>query len=178
MSNHLAKWGTLFVAVLVLGAAWLWVSRVPLDAQSQQANPEPAIGYLAPDFTLATLDGGEFNLREVRGTPVVLNFWATWCGPCRRELPALQAAAERYDGEVLIVGVDQGEEASTVQEFVDELGLTFTIPMDAEMQVAHDYNVMGMPTTFFVDADGVIRHVWAGEMNSVTLAEGISRIWP
>ena len=140
--------------------------------------PEPAIGYVAPDFALTTLEGEEFSLREMRGTPVVLNFWATWCGPCRRELPALQAAAERYDGEVLIVGVDQGEAAATVQSFVDELGLTFPIPMDADMDVAQEYNVKGMPTTFFVDADGVIRHIWTGEMNSVTLAEGIAKIWP
>ena len=65
-----------------------------------------------------------------------------------------------------------------MQTFVDELGLTFPIPMDADMEVANDYNVKGMPTTFFVDADGVIRHIWTGEMNSVTLAEGISKIWP
>ncbi len=144
----------------------------------RERDPEPAIGYVAPDFALTTLEGEEFSLREMRGTPVVLNFWATWCGPCRRELPALQAAAERYDGEVLIAGVDQGEAAATVQSFVDELGLTFPIPMDADMDVAQEYNVKGMPTTYFVDADGVIRHIWTGEMNSVTLAEGIAKIWP
>lgn len=172
------KWVALFAVVLVVGAGWLWVSRVPVDAQPQSVNPEPAIGYLAPDFALTTLTGEEFALSDLRGTPMVLNFWATWCGPCRRELPALQTAAERYDGEVLIVGVDQGEEASVVQPFVEELGLTFPIPMDAEMSVAATYNVKGLPTTFFVDADGVIRHIWAGEMNSVTLAEGILKIWP
>jgi cytochrome c biogenesis protein CcmG, thiol:disulfide interchange protein DsbE len=174
----MSKWMALFGAVLVLGAGWIWFTRVPLTAQADRLNPEPAIGYLAPDFALITLDGAEFRLSEVRGTPVVLNFWATWCGPCRRELPALQAAAERYADEVLIVGVDQGEEAATVQGFVDDLGLTFPIPMDRELAVAGEYNVKGLPTTFFVDSHGVIRHVWAGEMNSVTLAEGISKIWP
>lgn len=178
MLSHSAKWGVAIFAILIFGAGWLWVSRVPLSAQPGAIEPEPAIGYVAPDFSLETLDGDVFSLQDVRGTPVVLNFWATWCGPCRRELPALQAAAERYDGEVLIVGVDQGEEAPTVQAFVDELGLTFAIPMDEEMEVAREYNVKGMPTTFFIDADGVIRHIWAGEMNSVTLAEGIAKIWP
>lgn len=174
----MSKWVALSGAILILGVGWLWFTRVPLNAQPDNLGPEPAIGYPAPGFTLATLDGDTFSLDELRGAPVVLNFWATWCGPCRRELPALQAAAERYDGEVLIVGVDQGEDASTVQAFADELGLTFPVPLDGELDVAHDYNVKGLPTTFFIDADGVIRHIWTGEMNSVTLAEGISRIWP
>ncbi len=109
---------------------------------------------------------------------MVLNFWATWCGPCQRELPALQQAAALYDGEVLIVGVDQGEEAAIVQAYVDKLGLTFPMALDHEMEVGNQFNVGGMPTTFFVDGDGVIRHIWTGEMNSVTLAEGIAKIWP
>ena len=178
MSSRFFKWGAVSIALLVVGVGWLWFSRVPLDAQPQSIGPQPAIGYLAPDFTLTTLEGESFTLAQMKGTPMVLNFWATWCGPCRNELPDLQAAAERYDGEVLIAGVDQGEESSVVQAFVNDLGLTFPIPMDADMDVAETYNVKGMPTTFFVDSDGVIRHIWTGEMNSVTLAEGISKIWP
>jgi peroxiredoxin len=77
---------------------------------------------------------------------------------------------------VIFVGVDQGEEAATVQPFVDELGLTFIIPMDAEGAVGLDYNVQGLPTTFFIDRHGVIRSLWMGEMNSVTLAENIANI--
>jgi peroxiredoxin len=91
-------------------------------------------------------------------------------------LPALQAAAERYDDRVLIIGVDQGEEAETVQKYVDQLGLTFPIPMDSEFAVSALYNVRGLPTTFFIDPDGVIRQVWLGEMNSITLAEGVAEL--
>ena len=106
----------------------------------------------------------------------MLNFWATWCGPCKREMPALQGAAQRYHGDVLIVGVDQGEPASTVQEFVDELDLTFDIPLDTDGAVGSRYNVRGLPTTFFIDGDGVIQEIWSGEMNAITLAEKIESI--
>lgn len=172
------KWAAIFASVLILGTVWIWLSRPPASAQPQNLAPEPAVGRPAPDFTLTTLNGDTFTLSEYLGTPLVLNFWATWCGPCRREMPALQAAAIRYDGEALIVGIDQGEDASVVQPFVEEFALTFPIPMDTELAVADLYNVKGLPTTYFVDGDGIIRYVWSGEMNSVTLAEGISRIWP
>lgn len=172
------RWAVVFAVILLAGGGWLWASRVPLTAQPANLSPEPAVGHPAPDFSLQTLDGDLFRLSALHGTPVVLNFWATWCGPCQRELPALQNAAEVYAGEVLIVGVDQGEEAPIVQAYVDKLGLTFPIPMDKDMEAGSQFNVKGMPTTFFVDADGVIRHIWTGEMNSVTLAEGVAKIWP
>jgi peroxiredoxin len=172
------RWWAVFVVVLVAGGAWLYASQVPADAQPAGRPAEPAAGHPAPDFTLATLDGAEFKLSELRGTPVVLNFWATWCGPCQRELPAMQAAAERYDGLVVIAGVDQGEDADTVQAYVDKLQLTFPIPMDTEQDVGQRYNIKGLPTTFFIDGEGIIRRVWAGEMNSITLAENIAQILP
>lgn len=172
------RWWAVFVVILVAGGAWLYASQAPADAQPATRPAEPAVGHPAPDFALTTLDGAQFSLSELRGTPVVLNFWATWCGPCQRELPAMQAAAERYDGLVVIAGVDQGEDAGTVQPFVDELQLTFPIPMDAEQDVGQRYNIKGLPTTFFIDGEGIIRRVWAGEMNSVTLAENIALILP
>ena len=171
------RWTWVFLVLLVAGPVWLWTSRVPAEAQTANLNPDPAVGRPAPDFTLTGLDGQTFQLSELRGKPVVINFWATWCGPCRSEMPSLQTAAMRFDGEVVVVGVDQGEEVAPVQAFVDELGVTFPIALDTEMTVGARYNVKGMPTTFFVDADGVIRHLWVGEMNSVILAEGIATVW-
>lgn len=172
------RWMWVVVTLLIAGPVWLWMSRVPLDAQPVNLAPEPALGRPAPDFTLQTLDGRSFSLSELRGTPVVLNFWATWCGPCQREMPALQTASERYGGAVVIAGIDQAEEAAVVQRFVDEMEITFPIPMDVSSEVGKRYHVSGMPTTYFVDADGIIRHIWMGEMNSITLAEGIAKIWP
>jgi peroxiredoxin len=190
------RWIVAFLAILVFGSAWLWWSRPtgelaagPLTLSDLDANPVatvadpgvdpavgPGVGRMAPDFTLQTLDGGTFRLSEQRGKPVVLNFWATWCGPCQNELPAVQKAAAHFGNDVVFVGVDQGEKAEIVQTFVDKLGLTFTIPMDADGAVGYDYNVQGLPTTFFIDRNGVVKSLWMGEMNSVTLAENIARI--
>ena len=170
------RWHGLFLAILLLGSSWIWFNRVPVAISAAANAPQPAINHPAPDFTLTTLTGETFSLSAARGRPVVLNFWATWCGPCQRELPALQAAAERYGDRVLIIGVDQGEEAATVQRYVDDLGLTFPSPMDSEFTVSALYNVRGLPTTFFIDPDGVIRQVWLGEMNSITLAEGVAEL--
>lgn len=170
------RWHIAFVAILIFGGSWIWLNRVPVAALANVRTPQPAVDYPAPDFTLTTLAGDTFDLSEAQGRPIVLNFWATWCGPCQRELPTLQAAAERYGDRVLIIGVDQGESPETVQSYVDQLGLTFPIPMDAEFAVSELYNVRGLPTTFFIDPQGVIRQMWLGEMNSITLAEGVAEI--
>jgi peroxiredoxin len=198
------RWIIAFLAILVFGGAWLWWSRPggelaaagpltlsDLDAKpvsagtnplSRGADPAadptvgPGVGRMAPDFTLQALNGSTFRLSEQRGKPVVLNFWATWCGPCQNELPAIQKAAAHFGDDVVFAGVDQGEKPEVVQSFVDKLGLTFTIPMDADGAVGYDYNVQGLPTTFFIDRNGVVKSLWMGEMNSVTLAENIAGI--
>ncbi len=172
------RWTVVFLLVLVLGGGWVWWTRPDAAAADTPtfAQAQPAVGRPAPDFTLPALDGSTFRLSDQRGKPVVLNFWATWCGPCQRELPALQRAAEHYDGVVVFAGVDQAETAETVQRYVDKLGLTFAIPMDGEQEVGERYGVLGLPTTFFIDESGVIRSIWMGEMNSVTLAENIATI--
>ncbi len=170
------RWHFVAFLLLLFGLPWIWLNRVPLAAQPDFTTPQPAVNHPAPDFTLTTLAGDSFTLSQERGTPVVLNFWATWCGPCRREMPALQAATERYQGRVQIIGVDEGEPVADVARFVEEFGLTFPIPMDQEFAVGEAYAVQGMPTTFFIDRNGIIRHIWIGEMNSVILAEGIAKI--
>jgi peroxiredoxin len=169
------RWYFFFFVILIGGGAWVWVSRIPA-AQAMPRGPQPAVDYPAPDFTLPTVDGSTVTLSALRGTPVVLNFWATWCDPCRREMPALQATAANYDGQVVVLGIDQGEEPAVVQRFVDEYGLTYPILLDEEFAISERYAIGGMPTTFFIDAEGVIRHLWVGEMNRITLAEGIAQI--
>ena len=92
---------------------------------------------MAPDFTLATLDGGSIQLSDLRGQPIFINFWASWCGPCRAEMPHIQAAYETYSDDGLIVlGVDQLESPPPVAQFVDEYSLTFPIPLDSDGDVS------------------------------------------
>ena len=172
------RWGLVFVVVLVAGGGWLWWTQPGAAAGDVVAasDAQPAVGRPAPDFTLPTIDGGEFRLSDQRGKPVVLNFWATWCGPCQRELPAIERAAEHYKDVVVFAAVDQAETIQTVQRFAEEMGLTITVPLDGEQIVGERYAVMGLPTTYFIDEQGIIRSVWMGEMNSVVLAEHIAGI--
>lgn len=171
------RWTVTFFAILLFGSGWLWWTRLPADASSAVREPQPAAGYPAPDFALIRLDTGEeTTLSALRGKPIILNFWATWCGPCRAEMPALQATYERYGENLLVVGVDQGEERAVVEKFLNELGITFPVLMDGDMTVGREYRILGLPTTFFIDSQGIIRRVHAGEINSAMLAEGIVEI--
>ena len=170
-------WLLLALVILVAGGAWVWANRVPADALAELRTPAPAVDHPAPDFTAPLLSGESFSLGGAQGTPVVLNFWATWCGPCRAEMPVIQAAAKNYGERIHFVAVNQGEESAVIQPFVDEFGLTFPIALDQDQAVGSDlYNVTGLPTTFFIDGDGTVRRVWMGEMNAITLEEGIAEI--
>jgi len=174
------RWTLLILLVLVLGLAWTWLSRVPAGSAASTTSraAAPAIGYPAPDFALTTLSGEEFKLSALRGTPVVLNFWATWCPPCRAELPELRTASERYAGQVAIVGVNQAETAATVAKSAPDLGLTFPIPLDQAGAVSRVYGVRSLPTTFFIDRDGVVRQIQNGPLTEAILAQLLRTIYP
>jgi cytochrome c biogenesis protein CcmG, thiol:disulfide interchange protein DsbE len=173
------QWSLLIALMLVAGVAWIWAARVPAGASSLPAlPPAPAVGRLAPGFKLQTVAGESFDLAALRGTPVVLNFWATWCPPCRTELPELDAAGKRYAGQVAIVGVDQAEQADVVQKFVADNGLGFSIPLDDAAAVSQLYAVRALPTTFFIDREGIVRHVQVGPLTEATLAQRLRTIYP
>lgn len=173
------RWTLLLLVVLLVGVAWIWVNRVPGDAARASAGlpPAPAVGHPAPDFSLTTLAGEPFTLSDLRG-PVVLNFWATWCPPCRAELPELQAASARLAGQVAIIGVNQAEAPADVGAFVAGLGLTFPMPLDVNADASRLYAVRSLPTTFFIDRQGVIRRVQVGPVTEATLAQMLKGIYP
>lgn len=174
------RWNLLLLLLLLVGAVWIWVNRIPSDAATVTAGlpPAPAVGHPAPDFRLTTLAGEPFTLSDLRGTPVVLNFWATWCPPCRAELPELQGASERLAGQVAIIGVNQAEAPADVGAFVAALGLSFPMPLDVRGEISRLYAVRSLPTTFFIDRQGVIRHVQIGPVTEATLAQLLKTIYP
>ena len=174
------RWNILIIVLLIAGLAWIWVNRLPAgDASAAGAlPPAPAVGHPAPDFTLTTAAGETFKLSNLRGKPVVLNFWATWCPPCRAELPELQAASQRLAGQVAIVGVNQAETPVEVQAFAEKLGLSFTIPLDQSADVSRLYRVRSLPTTFFIDRSGIIRQMQIGPVTEATLAQSLKTIYP
>jgi peroxiredoxin len=137
----------------------------------------PRQGALAPDFSLLNLDGEQITLSELRGQPVMINLWATWCAPCRIEMPHIQDRFERYAGEgFLVLAVDFDEPAGIVADFRDELGLTFDILLDPGAEVQELYRNRNYPSTFFVDADGVIQVQHIGLMTEGQLDENLAAI--
>jgi peroxiredoxin len=158
-------WRVLMGALLVLGIGWTAASRVPGDraAARTERPPSPQAGFAAPDFTLDTLAGQSVSLPGLRGQAVLINFWATWCPPCRAEMPAIQQVYEQYrDRGFTVLAVDLQEDDAQVAAFVEELGLTFPILMDRDGTVAAQYRVKALPSTFFVDREGVIQEVTLG----------------
>lgn len=125
----------------------------------------PMLGSIAPDFTLNDLEGEPVTLSQLRGQPVMINFWATWCIPCRAEMPAFQRAYEAHkDAGLVILAVNVEEGPELVRPFVTELELTFDILYDSQAEVTKTYLVTGLPRTLFVDRQGVIKHIQVGEV--------------
>ncbi len=109
----------------------------------------------APDFTLQNSAGETVRLSDLRGKPVVINFWATWCGPCVREMPALQRYQDKYP-DFILLGIDEGEKVDEVKKFTEKMKLTYQILIDEKGAAANLYKVMIMPTTYFVNQEGII----------------------
>ncbi|MDE3076463.1 MAG: TlpA family protein disulfide reductase [Chloroflexota bacterium] len=129
-------------------------------------SPPPSTGRVAADFTLPLLDGQQVTLSQLRGKVVVLNFWATWCPPCRTEMPDLQAVySEHQANGVVILGVDLGENPGTVQSFVRRIGVTYPVALDSDQRVGAQYSVGSLPRTYFIDRQGIIRDSYTGGMN-------------
>ena len=121
------------------------------------------IGFTAPDFTLQTVDGQQVSLSDYRGKPVILNFWASWCGPCRYEVPAFKSFYDKYGNEgVSILAVNTQDNPDSALAYAKSDGLKFTIPVDPRGQVSSLYNVRGLPTTYFIDKDGIITSIKIG----------------
>ncbi len=168
-----SRWLAFTVVVFIAGAAWVWSSAVSDSATTGGRIPSPREGFLAPDFTLDLLTGGEMTLSEQKGKVVIINLWASWCPPCKAEMPALQEVylANRDRGlEVLAVNTTYQDQESDAAAFVQDFNLTFPILLERTGAVARQYQLRAMPSTFFVDREGVIRKVIiGGPMSEVTL---------
>jgi cytochrome c biogenesis protein CcmG/thiol:disulfide interchange protein DsbE len=145
--------------ILVSGLAVVGCSSSPVSEQI------PAPGRPAPDFQLQSLDGQTFSLKGLRGSPIMLNFWATWCGPCRLEIPFIQEIYEDKEFSeqgLVILAINLGESPAQVKQFVADNGLSFTVLLDTNLDVAKMYNASRIPLTYFVDKNGIIKDMEVG----------------
>jgi len=153
---------SLIIAVFVLAVFALSC------APSNTTNPTPQEMDEAPDFTLTTLTGDEITLSELKGTPVVLNFWSTRCGFCVQELPYFEAAAQQNKLEMTIIAINTGESISRIQEFFGDYEPTMTVALDKNIEVFSNYSLSydnprgSIPFTFFIDSEGIIQHIKLG----------------
>jgi cytochrome c biogenesis protein CcmG, thiol:disulfide interchange protein DsbE len=157
-------WYGLMIFAALAGSAWIYATRMP--TQSIANLVAPRVNFPAPAFTLNTLDDKTISLDDLRGKVVIVNFWATWCPPCRAEMPMLQAySAENKNRGVIVLAIDVGEEKEVTQKFAADLGLTLPILLDHDTTVMTQFRVQALPTSFFIDREGVIRAVYLGAMN-------------
>ena len=174
------RWLGLTALVLIVGAGWIWNSSLPTAGTTSGLIPSPREGFLAPDFTLDLVGGGQVTLSELRGKVTLINLWATWCPPCRSEMPAIQQVyeANRERGlEVLAINMTYQDSETAAVEFAQEHGLTFPILLDRTGTVGYQYQLRSLPTTFFVDQEGVIQQViLGGPLSEVTLQTAIESI--
>jgi cytochrome c biogenesis protein CcmG/thiol:disulfide interchange protein DsbE len=127
----------------------------------------------APDLPKQVLAGGPVRLTALRGRPVIVNFWASWCAPCKRELPELERLSKLLHGRATLVGVDWGDSADRAHGFIRKFGLTYPILGDTDNSVGNDYGLRGLPTTFLIDRDGRISATLRGPQTVETIEHAL-----
>lgn len=166
-----------FLIFPVMGIVMAIIIGMQHPASAPQQITSPPVTYTqfslinspAPDFTLATPNGQTIQLSSLRGQWVFLNFWATWCVPCRLEMPALQQLVNGdlgMKGKVTVLAVDKEEDASTIKAFQTELKLTIPVVMDTDNKVNVNYGIIGLPTTYIIDPQGIVRYHKLGPLSS------------
>jgi thiol-disulfide isomerase/thioredoxin len=175
----------LLLALCVEIVGWVWLNLSPQTASPKQPTPQTqptegaqiaSLGQIAPDFSLTALSGETVRLSDYRGRAVMINFWATWCGFCMEEMPLIQETQNRYAQQLVVLAVNEGENAQTVTPFVQNNGYTFIVLLDMDYSLQRPYRVDGYPITYFIDASGIARHRVDGVMNGADLQRGLSSV--
>jgi peroxiredoxin len=154
----------------ILGLVMAAVTLTGFPAIKAQAGAPAinglAIGQPAPDFTARTLDGNQIRLSDLKGSPVAMSFWATWCVPCKTELPELQSASLRYSSAHLqILPVNAGESESVVSTYLSKLNLNLNVVLDPDKEIMSRYGIIVLPVTVWVDGKGVVRAEHIGPLD-------------
>jgi len=158
-------WTWFSLLILLLGAFWIAISAIPPGSPTVSEIYGPRQGFLAPDFTLQTIQGKSITLSKLRGHPVLINIWASWCPPCRAEMPTLQRVYQQYKEsglEILAINATNQDSRSGALAFIQQYGLTYPVLMDASGDASTAYQIRSLPTSFFVNSKGNIQEIVIG----------------
>jgi thiol-disulfide isomerase/thioredoxin len=164
------------IGLVILYGLGLGLAGDGVTASSGGAVDSAAVDSPAPDFSLSSLDGRTIRLSELQGKPVLINFWATWCGPCIEEMPLIQEYYQRYPDRFTVLAINPDEPRADVQQFVDDYKLTFPVLFDQGGKVEQLYRLRGTPTSFWVDASGILQVQHIGPMSSEQLSGYLSEL--
>ncbi len=145
-------------------------------ASAAQSRPAAVIGGVAPDFAINTLSGSKIQLSQFRGKPVLVNFWATWCEPCKVEMPLIEQYYEKNSKNLVVLAIDSDESAADVTSFIQGFKISFTILVDSNGSIADLYRVDGFPTSFFIDPDGKIQAERIGSLSEDTIGRYLASV--
>ncbi len=177
--------GIAILAVIIGGATILYNSvsdeySVDRLAGQQSTGEEQSNSSPAPDFTVTDKDGSKVKLSDMKGKPVVLNFWASWCPPCKAEMPDFEQMYKKYGNEInfMIVNSTDGQQETveTAKAYIEQNGYTFPVYYDTMYEGAYAYQVHSLPSTFFIDASGNVVTYAMGALDGATLEKGIGMI--
>jgi peroxiredoxin len=150
-------------------------SSIQPDSDSPSSSYSQA-GKPAPDFELELLDGTKVSLSDFEGHPILINYWATWCPPCREELPLIQERLDRYSPDLVVLTINAGEEPKTVRNFIQQKAFSFHVLLDPEWKAEALYGIYAYPTTVFIDREGLIQARYVGGMSAEILDEYLKLI--
>ena len=166
------------LAIVIIGASFGYEylsekTEIPAPEAPNQEEKIPA-----PDFVMLDIDGNEINFSEFKGKPVVINFWATWCGPCKREMPFFDEAYKEFGDEIefIMLNVPEGDTIEGAKEFSKENGYTFPLYFDADFSGARIYGITSFPTTVFIDKEGNVSAGYIGALNRDTIFQNLESI--
>lgn len=179
-----SSWNLLIVVTFVTGMLFTLATRVqeevgaaPIVRGAVATTPAPVVNHPAPDFTLQDLSGAPVQLAALRGQVVLINVWATWCPPCRAEMPAIQSVYEQLrDQGFTVLAVNVREDADQVRSFMTEQGLTFPALLDSSGAVSALYQSRVYPSSYFIDRTGLVRAVYRGPMSRSVIAGTVGQL--
>ena len=182
--KYVKKFSFLFIALvfITLGTWLIFQAGIPGRADYTGSIVDnvgyvaPEINNRAPSFSLNTVNSNEISLNDLFGKAVIINFWATWCIPCRTEMPELQDLYDQFDGNIRILGINQGENPQHVAQWMNDFKLTFDILLDPMRTVTQLYQIRGQPSTYVLDSNHVIRAIYYGPVSKEQLEQDITAI--